>query len=90
MSIGLPHPEAGYRHPVIDEVPDGYELPVTVYLVELSDETDDVSYGQIGGFFSEAEAGKCLARWSAEADSGRAHINMVPIHRRIEDWQYDR
>jgi hypothetical protein len=56
-------------------------------LVELSDETGDVSFGQIGGCFSEQEAEKCLAQWSAEG--GHAQINMVPIHRRIEDWQYD-
>jgi len=61
---------------------------VTIYLVERSDETGDVAFGQIGGFFSEEEAEKCLAQWSAEG--GYARINMVTIHRRIEDWQYDR
>ena len=82
------HPEAGYRPVVTDAPPDGYEAPVTIYLVELSDETGDVLFGQIGGFFSEPEAQKCLAQTVAEG--GHARINMVPIHRRIEHWQYDR
>lgn len=29
-----------------------------------------------------------LDRWLA--DGGRGRINMVSVHRRVEDWEYDR
>jgi hypothetical protein len=66
--------------------PPDYTPPVTVYLVEEADEAGDFS--QIGGFFAEEEAMKLLQRLTREGRQPR--INMVLIHYRAEDYEYDR
>ncbi len=67
--------------------PSGYREPVRVYLVEESDEASGDLW-QVGGFFVEAEASKLLHRLHGEGR--RAHVNIVPIHQRVEDWEHDR
>jgi hypothetical protein len=70
----------------MDSPPHGYESPVLVYLVEEPNVTGEIA--QVGGFFDEAEAEKLEARLAAEGRT--AHINVVPIHRRLADYEHDR
>jgi cell division protein FtsN len=66
--------------------PPDYLPPVLVYLVE---EPAEVGYlNQVGGFFTEEEAEKLLQRLTAEGRQAR--INMVSIHQRAQDYEYDR
>jgi hypothetical protein len=69
------------------ERPAGYREPVVVHLVEESDEASNECW-QVGGFFAEAEAKKLLHRLHGEGR--RARINVMPIHQRVEDYEYDR
>ena len=73
-----------------EQPPVGYQPPEIVYLVEFTDESQDTCLGQAGGFKSEAEAEVVRARLDAEGRHGPMRINMVPIHVRAEDWEYDR
>jgi hypothetical protein len=58
-----------------------------VYLVEERHPTSgDVA--QIGGFLDEEEAAKLVARLASEGR--RSSVNMVAIHRRWVDYEYDR
>jgi hypothetical protein len=57
-----------------------------VYLVEESNDAGETA--QIGGFFEEAEAEKLKARLAAEGRT--VCVNLVPIHRRWVDYEYDR
>ncbi|MFE3027173.1 hypothetical protein [Nocardia tengchongensis] len=70
------------------KLPKGYRHPELVYAVELLDE-DDKSPGQLGTFFSEETAQACVAQLEAE---GRADlvVNMIPVHTRLEYWEFDR
>ena len=72
----------------MDDSPDGYLAPVAVYLVELTDESGDACYGQVGGFTTENEAQKLAARLRGEGKLVR--LNVVPIHQRWQDYEYDR
>jgi hypothetical protein len=66
--------------------PSGYESPVLVYLVEEPHVIGEIA--QVGGFFDETEAEKLQARLAAEGRT--THVNLVPIHRRLADYEYDR
>jgi hypothetical protein len=68
--------------------PSGYSAPVIAHLVEFLDERDG-NVSQLGGFDSRAEAEACLARLEAEGWKD-LRINMVPIHVRLTDWEWDR
>jgi len=59
---------------------------VVVYLVEEMDAEKQVA--QVGAFFDETEADALVARLAAEGRETR--INLVPVHRRIADYEYDR
>jgi hypothetical protein len=63
-----------------------YKAPVLIYLVEEANSAGEI--GQLGGFLSESEANELRQRFEAEGREVR--VNMVPIHHRIEDWEYDR
>lgn len=63
--------------------PEGYAMSV-VYLVEFDDG------GQLGGFTTLAEAERLVALADAEGRHGPLHINAVPIHDRLEHWEWDR
>jgi cell division septation protein DedD len=66
--------------------PPGYEPPVTVYLVEENNAENEVV--QIGAFFDEAEADALVSRLATEGRA--AQVNLVPVHRRLADHDYDR
>jgi hypothetical protein len=69
-------------------IPRGYFEPFLVYLVEFSDEAGDACFGQAGAFATEREAEKLVTRLKAEGEFAR--INMVPVHRRWQDYEFDR
>jgi hypothetical protein len=74
----------------VDTPPTGYTPPVLVYLVEYANQPgDDVPWKQVGGFFAKREAETLLEELTAE---GWPHvrINMVAIHQRAVDYDYDR
>lgn len=73
----------------MDTPPSGYAAPFLVYLVELADGEDQPSYGQAGGFTTEAEAVRVRDTLLGEGFK-HAYVNMVPIHARAMDWQHDR
>lgn len=84
-----------HRHPVRvstqrESEPDGYQPPTIVYLVEFTDEAGDVTDGQAGAFTTEAEAVVVRDRLLAECRHGPVQINMVPVHARAADWEFDR
>ena len=70
----------------MDTPPPEYTPPIAVYLVEVLNEAGEVS--QIAGFFIEGQAEEVLNRLIREGR--RAHINVVSIHQRVEDYEWDR
>jgi hypothetical protein len=66
------------------ESPDEYREPDIAYLVEFEDG------GQLGGFTNLHEAERLIALAESEGRHGPLHINMVPLHGRLEDWEHDR
>jgi len=69
-------------------LPKGYREPELVYAVEERDENGH-SHRQLGAFFTEREALSCIARLEVAGDSGLV-INLIPVHLRIQDWEFDR
>lgn len=74
----------------MDQPPEGYSEPFPVYLVEYGDERQPGWAGQLGGFTTEAEAERLRQQLIAEGWADDLAINIVPIHRRLEDWEYGR
>jgi hypothetical protein len=74
-----------------DEPPVGYIEPLTAWCVEYVDprQPGEGSF-QVGAFTTEAEAQKLLCRLEADRFFAELRINTVPVHRRIEDWEWDR
>ena len=74
-----------------DSPPDGYVQPSTAWCVEYVDprQPEEGSF-QVGAFTTEAEANKLLRRMESEGFFAQLRINLIPVHRRIEDWEYDR
>jgi hypothetical protein len=61
-----------------------------VYVVEFYDERDSAFF-QVGAFYSEGQAQALLDQWVAEGGtSDQIRINATPVHRHLEDWNYDR
>jgi hypothetical protein len=73
----------------VDEPPAGYIKPFCVYLVESTDESEDVCLGQAGAFTSEEEAMRLRELLESEG-RGPFRLNVVPVHARVSDWEYDR
>jgi hypothetical protein len=73
----------------VDEPPAGYIKPFWVYLVEFTEESEDVCLGQAGAFTSEEEAVRLRQLLESEG-RGPFRLNMVPVHARVADWGYDR
>ena len=71
----------------MDAPPEGYEEPALVYLVEET-HPDSGEVSQVGGFFDEDEAKKLMARLASEGRE--SSLNLVPIHRRWVDYEFDR
>jgi hypothetical protein len=72
----------------MDTPPPGYVEPFWVYAVELTDESGNVNLGQLGAFTVKEEAEILLARLKAEGE--RARLNMIPVHERAVDYEFDR
>jgi hypothetical protein len=74
-----------------DQRPDGYIEPSTAWCVEYVDprEPGEGSH-QVGAFTTEGEAKKLLDRLEAEGFFASLRINLVPVHVRVEDWDWDR
>jgi hypothetical protein len=73
------------------EKPEGYTEPVSAWLVEYVDPREPSSGShQVGAFTSEVEAQKLLDTMVVEGFFAELRINLVLIHRRIEDWSWDR
>jgi len=70
------------------KLPSRYRAPEAIYAVEWLDD-DERSHGQIGAFFSMQTAETCMAQLETEGRTGLA-INVVPVHSRLQDWQWDR
>lgn len=70
------------------EQPLDYTPPTVVWLVELTDETGDECFGQVGGFTTQQAADEVLALLQAEGRTVR--LNAVPVHLLPTDWEYDR
>jgi len=68
--------------------PRGYRAATTAYLVEFFDERDSNTI-QLGGFGGLKEAEECLAQLEAEGWRN-LRINIVPVHDRLQDWEFDR
>jgi hypothetical protein len=80
----------GYLRRMADVPPSGYQAPVLVYSVEFYDARDSAFF-QIGAFYSEAEAQALLDQWVAEGGmDDQIRINMLPVHQRLKDWNFDR
>lgn len=74
-----------------DGPPDGYVLPRVAWCVEYVDprQPSEGSF-QVGAFTTEAAADALMKRMEAGGFFAPLHINMVAIHRRIEEWEWDR
>ena len=74
-----------------DGRPDGYVEPIVAWCIEYVDprQSEEGSF-QVGAFTSEAEANKLLDRLSSEGFFAELRINLIPVHQRIEDWDWDR
>jgi hypothetical protein len=70
-------------------LPKGYRSPEPVFAVEIYDEEAECSRGQLGVFFTEADAQACKAKLEAE---GRTEIviNYLGVHSSLRDWEFDR
>lgn len=81
---------AGEELPDADGPPDGYIAPFWVYAVEDFDHREpEWNVGQFGAFTSREEAERLLKRLESEGVTG-LRINMLPVHERYEDYEYDR
>jgi hypothetical protein len=71
----------------VDEKPAGYVEPFVVWAVETIREPDgSVQYGVLT---TEAEAQALLDQLTTEGYVN-LHLNMLPVHSRVIDWEYDR
>ena len=71
--------------------PEGYAEPKIVWLVEYIDprQSDEGSF-QAGGFTSEEEALRLKEYLERRGFFADLHLNLVAIHRSLEDWLWDR
>lgn len=69
-------------------LPSGYREPELIYAVDWHDE-DDRSLGQLAAFFSMEAAEACMARLEAEGHTDLV-VNIIPVHSRLQDWEFDR
>jgi hypothetical protein len=74
--------------PSVMILPKEYRSPEMAYAVEETDERGE-NLRQLGAFFSLPAAKACLSRLESEGLTN-LHINMIPIHARLDDWEFDR
>ncbi len=69
-------------------LPKGYRSPEMVY--EVEQEADDGSLvNHLGAFFSKQEATALMALLDREGRTN-LRINLIPVHQRVADWEFDR
>lgn len=74
-----------------DGPPPGYTSPWVAWCVEYVDQRQpDEGTFQVAAFTTEAAANIFLSRLEAENFFAPLRINMIAIHQRIEDWEWDR
>ncbi|WP_193610221.1 hypothetical protein [Nocardioides lijunqiniae] len=74
-----------------DAPPQGYNEPITAWCVEYVDPREpEAGSHQVAAFTTEAEAEKLQRRLRADEFFAELHINLVPVHHRVEDWEWDR
>lgn len=74
-----------------DAPPPGYIEPITAWCVEYVDPREpEAGSHQVGAFTTESEAEKLQRRLVADGFFAELHINLIPVHRRVEDWEWDR
>jgi hypothetical protein len=69
--------------------PPGYHEPTVAWMVEYTDARESGARFQAGAFTTEAEAQKLLNQLGASRSVAEMWINVVPVHRTVEDWQWD-
>ncbi|KQS07998.1 hypothetical protein ASG04_12670 [Curtobacterium sp. Leaf183] len=70
-------------------LPPGYTSGL-VWAVQFEQaDPDSPATGQLGAFVDEEQARRCLEALEQEGWSG-LYLSMVPVHARLEDWQWDR
>lgn len=74
-----------------DAPPEGYIEPSAAWCVEYVDprQPGEGSF-QVGAFTTEAEAAKLMSRLENESFFAELRINLVSVHHRVEDWEWDR
>ncbi|MBM0124579.1 SPOR domain-containing protein [Pimelobacter simplex] len=71
--------------------PEGYIEPITAWSVEYVDPSEpEVGSHQVGAFTTETEAVRLRQRLATGGFFAELHINIIPVHRRVEDWEWDR
>lgn len=74
-----------------DAPPLGYTEPTSAWCVEYVDPREPAEGShQVAAFTTQAEAEKLLNRLTAEGYFAELRINVVSVHRRVEDWEWDR
>ncbi|MFE3998077.1 SPOR domain-containing protein [Nocardioides sp. YIM B13467] len=73
------------------EPPKGYVEPSAAWCVEYVDPRQPGEGAfQVGAFTTEVEARKLLDRLQAEGFFAELRLNLIAVHARIEDWEWDR
>jgi hypothetical protein len=71
--------------------PQGYTEPSVVWSVEYVDPREpEAGSHQVGAFTTESEAQKLRGRLEAQGFIAELGINFIPVHQRVEDWEWDR
>lgn len=71
--------------------PQGYTEPSVAWSVEYVDPREpEAGSHQVGAFTTESEAQKLRGRLEAEGFFAELAINLIPVHQRVEDWEWDR
>jgi hypothetical protein len=74
-----------------DSPPAGYVAPSVAWCVEYVDsrQPGEGSF-QVAAFTTQSEAEALMRRLEGDGFFAQLHINMIPVHQRIEDWEWDR
>ena len=73
-----------------DRPPQGYVEPISVWLVEFLDSRQPGERFQAGAFTTQEEAQRLLEALAQAGGHEDLCINLVPVHARLEDWEWDR
>ncbi|MFL6062221.1 MAG: hypothetical protein ACJ72E_13385 [Marmoricola sp.] len=74
-----------------DSPPVGYVDPITAWSVEYVDprHPEEGSF-QVAAFTTEEVAEEFRRRLESDGFFAELRINLIPVHERIEDWEWDR